>query len=441
MNMKILFFLSFGFANGVYSFSLEDSFQSALYGDQLLWAGLLAVFAGFLTSLSPCVYPLIPITLSIMGTRHVKSRLHGLSIASVYVSGMMLLYSTLSIFFVSFGWLAGSVLQSPWIIGCLACIFIFLALNMFHAFDFVVPQSVMNRVSRHSGSEYSSIFAMGLFSGVIAAPCTGPILTFILTLVGSKGDIFRGAFLMLLYSFGLGIPFLILGTFSSFIGRIPKGGPWMNRVKNVFGVVMLSAALYYLQFIWAWLYDFLIHLRTLGLPMLIILICISLTMGALRFSFKSKLKTPVFIQGFGVLLLAFSLSGLATPLIVYDSLWTIVAKNDQSLTLFQRKIDEAKFLKKPVVIDFYADWCVSCKELEQNTYADIDVKKAMKRFVLIKVDVTHESKMLNELQKRFGVVGLPTVLFIDSQGILQSSLKIFGFIKAKEFLKYLESIK
>ncbi len=441
MQIKTLFFLSLGFASSAYSSSLEDSFQAALHGDQLLWAGLLAVLAGFLTSLSPCVYPLIPITLSIMGTRRVKSNLHGFTIALVYVLGMMLLYSTLGILFVSFGRLAGSGLQSPWILGCLAGIFILLALSMFNAFDVVVPQSIIKRVSRQGGTGYASVFLMGLLSGIIAAPCTGPILTFILTLVGNNGDLFRGVFLMALYSFGLGIPFLVLGTFSSFIARIPKSGPWMNVVKSSFGVVMLSTAFYYLQFAWSWLYDFFVRLRVLGVHMLILMICVALIMGAWQFSFKNRFKVSTLSQGCGVLILVLSLNGLAAPLIVQDNLWTMVTKNDKSLDHFQGKIDEARKLKKPVVIDFYADWCASCKELDQYTYASIDVKKALSRFVLIKVDVTHESKALNELQKRFGVVGLPTVLFIDSQGAVQSSPIIFGFIKAKAFLKHLESIK
>ncbi len=439
--MKILFSLGLGFASSAWSLSLEDSFQAALGNEQLIWAGLLSVLAGFLTSLSPCVYPLIPVTLSIMGTRRVKSHWHGFTIASVYVLGMTLLYAFLGILFVSFGWLAGSTLQSPWMIGLVAFIFTLLSMSMFNAFEFAIPQSMMNRISRKGGEGYPGVFLMGLLSGVIAAPCTGPILTFILTLLAEEGNFLRGILLMMLFSFGLGIPFLVLGTFSSFIARLPKSGSWMNVVKTSFGIVMMSTAFYYLQFAWNTLYDFFVRLRTLGVPMLILLICVGLIMGAWQFSFKNRFNLSSLIQGCGVLIMVFSINGLAASLIVQDNLWTMVTKNDKSLARFQEKLNEAKKQKKPVVIDFYADWCVTCKKLDQHTYSDTDVKKALNRFALIKVDVTSDTKELGELRKRFGVIGLPTVLFIDSQGALQASPKIFSFIDAKAFLKHLELIK
>jgi len=433
-------------------FSIENTFLTALNDGHFLLACILAILAGFLTSLSPCVYPLIPITLSVMGIRRYDSPWHGFSIALVYVLGMSLLYAMLGIVFVSLGWLVGSSLQSPSITFLIACLFILMSLSMLGAFEFVVPVFILNRISISKGKGYKEAFLIGLFSGIIAAPCTGPVLTFILTLIGKEQDYGKGTLLMILYSLGVGLPFLVLGTFSSYVSTLPKSGSWMNITKNIFGIIMLTTGVYYLRYAWKWLYDGIVFLSHLGLPMLLILLFAGLVTGALQFSFKNKINLKYFSQGLSVLLVVFSLNGLAEKNFSAsqkkistknrgENAWKTIATEKNAKVSFQKLLADAKAKKIPVVLDFYADWCLACKELDKDTYANDNIKKELSRFVTIKLDVTKDTPDLLEIQKQFEVIGLPTIVFIDSNGEVISKNRQFGFIAANKFLLLLKGVK
>ena len=208
---------------------------------------VLSFLAGVLTSLSPCVYPLIPITLGVIGARKSKTYFEGFKISLIYVMGMVTLYTTLGVLFALFGVISGGMLQQPWFVVILAAFFILISLSMFGFYEFSVPAPIMNKLSKVGGTGHKGVFLMGLVAGIIAAPCTGPVSAWILSLISTKGSIAQGSLYMFFYALGLGLLFLILGTFSSLINRIPKSGSWMQLVRYVFGVGMLTAAWYYLQ--------------------------------------------------------------------------------------------------------------------------------------------------------------------------------------------------
>ncbi len=324
---------------------------------------LTSFIAGFLGSLSPCVYPLIPITLSVMGIHRHDSHWHGFRLAASYVIGIVVLHTVLGTLFAYAGILAGSSLQSPWVNLILAVLMFAMALNLLGVFTWAIPPR-LSRMLTHIGTKrgHRSAFLMGLVAGVIAIPCTGPVLAAILTKIAEKQDMVQGVKMMLVYSIGMGLPFLILGTFSTSLSRIPKSGPWMNRVK-----MLLAAVMVYLSFNYA----------------------------------------------------ALAFNGWKTPVHTGDAISV--------------KVERAHTRGKKVILDFWADWCTLCHELDEKTFGDKRVQQALGDYEVIRVDVTQNSDENRELQERFGVVGLPTLVFLDS------GEKISGFIEPEDLIAhYLE---
>lgn len=466
--------------------SLEGKLNDAVAGGNLFFAWLLVLLGGFLTALSPCVYPLIPITLSIFGARQSKSHMQGFLLSATYVSGMILLYTTLGVSFAALGFLAGSALQSPYITIGVALFCLVMAASMFGAFEFALPNSLQTRLSQVGGRGFKGSFLMGLVAGIIAAPCTGPVLSFILTLIARDKDIVKGAVLMFGYALGMGLPFLVLGTFSSAISRIPKSGQWMEIVKGVFGLAMIGAALYYLSISVSFLQDAAHSLAQRGTTLAVIgfaAIIIGAISGALHLSFKDGTMRDKIRKGAGI---ATSVWGIFAVIAWLQSgpteannhnnnqntqnnnqqlanntqnnttnpksdktektdkaeiVWIHLGKEAGALAKFQQTLKQAKVDCKPVMIDFFADWCIACKELDKYTYSDPKVIEESKRFVNIKIDATEDTNDLAEIQKQFGVVGLPTVGFISGKGDILVNPRLTGFVDAAKYLPIIQSVR
>lgn len=343
----------------------------------------MSFIAGFLTCISPCVYPLIPITLSVMGLRNYQRRLGGFFIASSYVLGMMFMYCSLAIIFASIGGLMGSLMQNPIVLFTIAIIFLAMALSSFGLFQIILPSKLATKLTSFGGKGFKGAFVMGLLAGIIATPCTGPVLGFILTLIAKQKNISFSVSLMIFFSLGMGLPFLLLGTFSEAIMRLPQSGSWLNIGKSILGLVMLISSFYY---------------ASLAFP---------------------KTSTHNHIND---------------NVIVIDN----INQNNLDLDLI---ISDAQKQAKPVMIDFYASWCVACLNLDKNTFSNEEVKKLLKDFIFVKIDVTKNSEYLVSLQNRFNVVGLPTIIIIDKRGEIMPHVTVQGFISAEEMIKKLASIK
>jgi thiol:disulfide interchange protein DsbD len=458
--------------------SIQARLRGALSAGNLTVAILLVLLGGLLTALSPCVYPLIPITLSILGARQAGSARKGFLLAATYVAGMVVLYTTLGVSFASAGMLAGSALQSPLVTIGVAAFCVVMAASMFGAFELVLPSSLQTRLSQAGGGGFKGAFVMGLVAGIIAAPCTGPVLSFILTLIAREHDLVKGAMLMFFYALGMGLPFLVLGTFSQAIARMPKSGRWMETVKSVFGLLMLGAGLYYLQIGLPSVAAVFAPLGARGLFLGPLLVVVGVVVGALHLSFKYTPLAEKLRKGGGVALattgiVAFlawtnapavaaelpptttstttssatatttTTPGAAVPPIE----WLRVGAQPTALDEFDRAVAAAKRDCRPVMIDFGAEWCIACKELEKIVYVDPAVVAEAKRFVNIKVDATDETPALTELQKRFGVVGLPTVAFIDKTGrylddagAAPRHAPLTGFVEAEDYLALMKKV-
>lgn len=425
---------------------LLDSIEHSVHSGDIVWPLLMSLMAGLLSALSPCVYPLIPITLAIMGTKRYESHLQGFLTALSYVFGMSLVYSALGAIFASIGMLFGTFMQHPVVIVSIAGLFGIMSLSMFGVLNIVIPQRLLTKLSTVGGQGKRGAFLMGMVAGLLAAPCTGPVLGFILTLIASDSDVVQGITLMLTFSLGMGSPFLVLGTFYSAVSRLPKSGPWMDNVKNIFGAIILGTAIYYLSLVWSPLLSTLKLIRSIGVTPLVVLLAASMLVLALH----PKNSRALFVvkQLVGALCAAAAVAALLTfddgklsleAVSQSDGDWHVIDAKTKDTSSFDRLLNEAKLRGLPVIIDFYADWCVACKQVDHLTLKNEAVLAELKRFFLIRVDATDSSSYVGDLENRFRVIGLPTMVFVDKHGALREE-RVLGFITPERLLPLLKAI-
>jgi thiol:disulfide interchange protein DsbD len=326
----------------------------------------------------------------------------------------------------------GTALSSPVIPLVLAFFFIALALSMFGAFEIALPPALALRLNQVGGAGFAGAFSMGLVAGLIAAPCTGPVLLGILAYVATHQSVALGSFLLFLYALGVGAPFFVIGVFSFNLGR---SGPWMDAVKSVVGVVLLIMAVFEIRLSFPNL--------TLNLPaipgivfVIAGLVAAGVLMGAIHRSFHDTAGGKALkIAGLALVILGFTarldVESVALAQTPGGVAW--VKDLDKALT-------DAKAAHQPVFVDFYADWCAACKELDRKTYPDPAVRTEAKRFIAVKVDGTHESDALDKIYDRYKVEGLPTVIFIASDGTLVKDQRVIGFVEPAEMLALLKKV-
>lgn len=427
--------------------SLVASFEKAVHNGDVVLPLVMALLAGVLTALSPCVYPLIPITLSIMGTRRYESHLQGFLVALSYVVGMSLIYCALGATFASIGLLLGSFMQHPAVLLVIAGLFFLMALSMFGVFNVVLPERLLTKLSTIGGQGFKGAFLMGMVAGLLAAPCTGPVLGFILTLIANESNIVQGVTLMLAFSFGMGAPFLILGTFFSAITRLPKSGPWMDNVKYIFGATILGTAIYYFSVAWPDLGELLKFVRGFGTSFLITALILGLALLALHPAWlKGVARTLKQIIGAAVgslaisAMLTFDDGNASLDAVSTNSInWFVIDSSITTKDTFSQLLEKAKANGQPVLVDFYADWCVACKQLELLTFLNEGVVEELKRFTLIRIDSTQSSDLLSEVQNRFRITGLPSIVFLNSYGKATQE-RVLGFLPPEKLLPILKAV-
>jgi thiol:disulfide interchange protein DsbD len=428
--------------------ALKEKLAEAMADGNIFFALLLVLLAGFGVTLTPCVYPLIPITLSIFGARGSPSKTRGFLLSSTYVSGMILLYSGLGIGFALAGKLMGAAMQHPAVTIGVALFCVVMAASMFGAFELALPMGLQTKLSQLGGTGFKGAFVMGLVAGLIAAPCTGPVLTFILTLIARDGDVARGALFMVVFSIGIGIPFLILGTFSSAVARIPKTGSWTEAVKSVFGLMMIAAGIYFVSLGLPSLNVALGVFTSFGLWLGPALLVVGSAIGALHLSFKytsvqekSRKAAGLVLAVIGVVMFLGWLIGEPAHAGGGGEIpWVKVANEKDAAKKFDGILADAAQQQKPVMIDFFANWCAACKELDKLTYVEESVQSEATRFVNVKIDATADTPDLQALQKRYGIVGLPTVIFVNSKGQTCPKPRVNQFMSAEDYLPLMKSV-
>lgn len=372
-------------------------------GGSLRLAYLLAFLGGLATSLTPCVYPLIPITISLFGAREAP-RAQALGLAACYVGGIAATYTTLGLVVGLVGGQFGAFMTSPWLIVPVALFFLLMAASMFGAFELSLPNELQGKLSQVGGRGPLGAFLMGLVAGVVAAPCTGPPLAALLLFVSTQRSVMTGGTLLFTYALGMGVLFFVIAGFAL---KMPKSGAWMDAVKAVFGVVMTVAALYYLR-------NIMPLLRTFGtssykfLLSQSALVVVGILIGGLTLSFSEGLSRAV-RKGIGVLLMVIGLYGCVS--------WTLAPRGDLKwMTDEAQAVQKARNEGKPLLIDFGADWCPPCKQMEAKTFPDEAVRRELTRFVLLRIDCSEETAHTQAMQAKYQSTSLPSVLVFDRLG-------------------------
>lgn len=379
---------------------------------------LLIFLGGLGLNLTPCVYPLIPITVSYFGGQTVGKSGKRLLLALLYVLGIAVVNSALGTAAALTGGLLGSLMTNPVVLLIIAGILVALALSMFGVWEFGIPSFLMN-MSGGSRSGYAGALLMGLTMGVVAAPCIGPFVIGLLTYVAATGNPVIGFSMFFTLSLGLGIPFIFLALFSSKIDRLPRSGEWMVGVRTIFGLVLLGMALYFLQplipgGIYAWLFP--LYMIGAGVYLLIFNRVGENTRGFVLF--KKLIAVAVIIAGTWFL--------KPEPVSAQKMAW-----QPYSETLYQTALTAGQ----PIIIDFYADWCIPCREMDNLTFTDPAVIDLSRQFRLLKVDLTAAaSPEVRRLREKFAIKGVPTILFIDQRGNEREDLRVLGFEKPEHFI-------
>lgn len=394
-----------------------------------LGAYALIFFGGVLTSLTPCVYPLIPITVSIFGAKNAKSRLAGFGLSVAYVCGMVVMYAALGVVAAMTGKAFGQWLGSPIVVGVIALVLAGFALSMFGLYEVRLPSGLHTKLASVRGVGPVSSFTMGLLAGVIAAPCTGPVLSGVLAIVASVRDPVVGFAMLATYALGIGVLFLALGTFSL---SLPKSGAWMETVKAVFGTALLAAALWFVKPVFPALKGFVLPAMVAGG-----MVALGAGLIVVHQSLHEKRRVHLTAKVLGVL---FALIGLGARFGADDGPRAANLEFPWSFDA-QVALATARSEGRPMMIDFWAEWCDGCKELDKHTYVDPRVQEEAKRFISLKVDLTDPTDALDALQKEFGVMALPTVVFLDSGGAILERPRITGFVKAPEMLESMRKVQ
>ncbi|NQV86558.1 MAG: protein-disulfide reductase DsbD [Woeseiaceae bacterium] len=419
-------------------------------GSSIWVAAGLFFLAGLGLAFTPCVLPMVPILSGIIaGDGDDVSSMRGFTLALSYVMGMAIVYTGAGIAAAALGLQLQATFNQPWILVLFAGLFVILALGMFSAYDMQMPSSIQSKLSGVSGNQKSGTmigaFVMGALSSLIVTACVAPALIAALTVIAQTGDMLRGGSALFAMSLGMGAPLLAVGAAQGKF--LPKAGGWMVAVKNAFGFMMLGLAIWMLSRILP---------GTVTMLLWAILIFMSgvflggLTTLTSESGVKQKLGKGFGFLAiiYGVILLLGSLTGGSNPLQPLASVnvgsSTAVAEAEHELPFqriksvddLDREIAAAASNGKTVLLDFYADWCVSCKEMEAYTFVDADVQAALSNTVWLQADVTANDATDKVLLERFGVFGPPTIIFFGSDGEQRHGYEVVGYMKAPDFAKH-----
>lgn len=404
-----------------------DKFAKAMDENPVVGT-FIAFVAGLGTCLTPCVYPMIAITVSVFGARQAKSRGQAMLLSTMFVVGIIALFTPMMMVAALTGKVFGTALSSPWVVSGIAIVFLVTAASMFGAFEMTLPESWMQRLSGVGGAGYGGAFALGLVSGLVAAPCTGPILTGILTWIGKTQNIPLGGVVGVAYSFGLGLPFWLVGTFA--VG-LPKGGKWMLGVKSFFGIVMCVVAFYYLRNAFPIIGKIASPSPVFGAIAAGVAV-IGVAMGAVHVDWNDGGFGTKVRKGVGI---AAAVAGGFLFI-----LWLVIPKAQLAwLHNEDEALAKSKQEKRPMLVDFTATWCGACQEMAKDTFADPRVMAKAGNFVAVKIDATdQDDPNVEAVSKKYKVVGLPTVLLIGSDGTERK--RFTEFVGPEKFLSEIEGI-
>jgi len=432
----------------------EQARLAQIITESSIWvAAGLFFLAGLGLAFTPCVLPMVPILSGIIaGEGDNVSPMRGFTLALSYVMGMAIIYTLAGVAAAALGLQLQATFNQPWILILFAGLFVVLALGMFGAYDLQMPSSIQSRLSSVSGNQKNGTmigaFVMGALSSLIVTACVAPALIAALTVIAQTGDMLRGGSALFAMSLGMGAPLLAVGAAQGKL--LPKAGGWMVAVKNAFGFMMLGLAI--------WMLSRILPGAVTMLFWAILIFMAGVFMGGLTTLTADSPVSQKLGKGFGflaiiygIILLLGSLTGGSNPLQPLASVnlgggaTLVEAEHDlpfqriKSVGDLDREIDSATAAGKSVMLDFYADWCVSCKEMEAYTFTDTGVQSALSNTVWLQADVTANDEIDQALLERFGVFGPPTIIFFGQDGEQRHGYEVVGYMKAAAFSDHVKT--
>ncbi|HSW69215.1 MAG TPA: protein-disulfide reductase DsbD [Gammaproteobacteria bacterium] len=421
----------------------DDDFISKFFGEKNLFLMILSFLSlGLLLAFTPCVLPMVPILSGIIvghGKKSNKQKSFFLSLS--YVSGMAITYAIAGIVIALIGSSIQAQLQKTWIIILFSGLFVLLALSLFGWYELQLPARFQRKITafsnQQSGGTYVGVFLMGCLSTLIVSPCVSAPLVGVLAYIGQTGDVLLGSLAFLALGIGMGIPLLLIGVSADKF--LPKAGPWMAAVERIFGFIMLGLAIWMLS-------------RMIPGPVTLFLWAILFIAAAIFFGIFSPICArarwvstglSVAMLTYGIILMIGSVKGnsdIFNPWAQFKN--TLQHPESKSIFKIVQSMDEleqqfayAKNLQKPVILDFYADWCSSCVTMDRTIFSREDIQQTLKNWVLLRMDLTKNTALDQAISKRFHVVGPPTIIFFNAEGQELMPLRIVGEVNAKEFLR------
>jgi thioredoxin:protein disulfide reductase len=406
--------------------------------------------AGLLLALTPCMFPMIPILSGIIvGRGHKITHMHAFILSLAYVLGMAVTYAAAGVAAGYSGNLISNALQTPWVLGSFAAVFVLLSLSMFGLYELQLPTALQSKLSETSnrlhGGHLGGVFVMGALSAIIMGPCVAAPLAGALLYIGQTHDAVLGGVALFVMALGMGAPLLLIGTSAGVL--LPKAGAWMEAVKQFFGVLLLALAIWIIQ-----------PLLPISVEMLLwaaLLIFSAIYLRALDALPHNSSGWHKLLKGLGLFALllgaAYLIGGLSGARDILRPLGNIGRAEAQTPTTLQfsrvkdiadldRRIAQAQGSGQMIMFDFYADWCISCKEMERFTFSDASVMAKLKPVLLLQADVTANSDADKALLNRYGLFGPPGILFFDKQGTELGDFRVTGYQDAAKFLKTLQGI-
>ena len=432
--------------------SETDQIAQVIEGGSL-WFIILSFFGfGLLLALTPCVFPMIPIISSVIVSQGGIGTKRAFWLSVVYVLSMAVAYTIAGVLAGLFGANLQAAFQTPWIITLFSLIFVVLAMSMFDLFELQIPNAIQSRLTQIGGQRGGviGVAIMGFLSALIVGPCVAAPLAGALIYIGQTGDALLGGVALFALSIGMGIPLVAIGTSAGKF--MPRPGVWMDSVKSIFGIMLIGVSIWMISRI----LDENISMMLWGA----LAIFVAINIGALepirgrciRCHRANKKALGIIILLYGMSLLLGGMSGAKDPIHPLDPFLpnknavAVAAASEHKTFEKITSIEEldailAENKGKKVMVDFYADWCSACKELEEKTFSDEAVKSAMDNYVLVQVDLTANDEAAKAISSKFGIFGPPAILFFDESGTRLKSADIVGFKEPQEFLKHLGEIK
>ncbi len=404
---------------GLCETAAETKTPGPLGGWAMAWT-LLGIFAGGMAlNLTPCVYPLLPITVSYFGGKSGQGQGRLLAHGLFYLGGLALTNSILGVAAALTGGLMGAMLQNPLVLVAVAAILVFFATSLFGFWELRLPGGLTQAASKSYAGYFGSLF-MGLTLGLVAAPCIGPFVLGLLTWVASLGSPWLGFLIFFTLSLGLGLPLFILAMFSGSLEKLPRSGEWMLWVRKLMGWVLVGMAAYFIR------------------PLLpesvgVLLLAAVALAAAIHLGWLDR--TVATFRSFQWLKAIAALTGVIIATFLTGS-WVFKGPGVAWQPYSDQLMKMAKQKQKPVIIDFYATWCSPCRELDEITFHNPEVvKKADQEFLMVKVDLTQKGNPVHErLLAQYGVKGVPTVVFLDDRGNECRNLRLVDYLPPEQML-------